>query len=160
MPGHCSQQFDLLGQSGFVSLIRTEDGYQQNLSVRSLIKTYGLIELSTYQQMARRALDMQRMTIAPNTNAWPYQPNGIEWKSRAYANSGGDPRKASYVQLPGTQGATKQVHQPIDESGALLTHKPSSGQADPLSPTGSAAAHDRHVQLREPFLTSSLETFV
>ena len=75
-PGNCSGTADLLGESGFVVLQRTDAGYDKGVSVRSIMDQYNLTRLSTYQHQARRALNMQRMTAAPNVLAWKYNTNG------------------------------------------------------------------------------------
>ena len=74
--GNCSGTGDLLGESGFVSLVRTDAGYAKGVSVRSLMGRYSLTGLSTYQHQSRHAINMQRMTAAPNVAAWKYNRNG------------------------------------------------------------------------------------
>jgi hypothetical protein len=67
---------DLLGESGFVSLVRTDAGYAKGISVRALMGRYSLTRLSTYQHQSRHAINMQRMTAAPNVAAWKYNRDG------------------------------------------------------------------------------------
>jgi len=55
-----------------VLLARTDAGYARNVSVKALAKAYGLTTLREYQHGARRAINMQRMTAAPNVKQWPY----------------------------------------------------------------------------------------
>merc|ERR1712232_1520725 len=63
-PGHCAQQGDLIGESSFVSLVRTPEGLKRGISVRALKSKYNLTDLITYQHMARRAINMQRLMIS------------------------------------------------------------------------------------------------
>merc|ERR1712216_1108002 len=74
--GNCSHTGDLLQESGWVLLQRTEEGYKQGVSVRSLKDKYNLTDLSTYQHQARHAINLQRMTAAAGVNQWPYPTNG------------------------------------------------------------------------------------
>ena len=57
-------------------LQRTEQGYAKGVSVRALRERYNLTDLRTYQHQARHAINMQRMTAAGSTRAWPYPRNG------------------------------------------------------------------------------------
>ena len=74
--GNCSSTGDMLFESGFVVLSRTDAGYKKGVSVRALKDTYGLIDLATYQHQSRHAINMQRMTAAPGVEQWPYHTNG------------------------------------------------------------------------------------
>ena len=82
-PGNCSSTGDILDESGFVVLSRTDAGYAKNVSVRALKDKYGLMDLRTYQHQSRRAINMQRMTAAPGVSDWKYNRDGTSghWKS-------------------------------------------------------------------------------
>eukprot|EP00658_Telonema_sp_P-2_P016889 TRINITY_DN1653_c0_g1_i12.p1 TRINITY_DN1653_c0_g1~~TRINITY_DN1653_c0_g1_i12.p1 ORF type:complete len:220 (-),score=43.85 TRINITY_DN1653_c0_g1_i12:480-1139(-) len=75
-PGNCSATADLLQESGFVMLARTDKGYENGVSVRTLKDRYNLTDLRTYQHQSRHAINMQRMTATPNVRPWPYPRNG------------------------------------------------------------------------------------
>ena len=81
-PGNCSAVGDILGESSFILLGRTNAGYAKGVSVRALKEKYGLTDLSTYQHQSRHALNMQRMTASPNTVQWPYNINGSNAKPK------------------------------------------------------------------------------
>ena len=74
--GNCSSTADLLGESSFFLVARTDVGYKKGVSVRALKEQYGLTDLATYQHQARHALNMQRMTAAPSVSRWAYSTNG------------------------------------------------------------------------------------
>ena len=74
--GNCSSVGDIIQESSFFLVARTESGYKKGLSVRALKDQYGLTDLNTYQHQARHALNMQRMTAAVSPNYWPYATNG------------------------------------------------------------------------------------
>ena len=74
--GNCSSTADLLGESSFFLVSRTDVGYAKGVSVRALKEQYGLTDLATYQHQARHALNMQRMTAAPSVARWAYSTNG------------------------------------------------------------------------------------
>ena len=74
--GNCSSVGDIIQESSFFLVARTEAGYQKGLSVRALKDEYGLTDLATYQHQARHAINMQRMTAARSVSPWPYAPNG------------------------------------------------------------------------------------
>eukprot|EP01050_Picozoa_sp_SAG11_P020225 SAG11_NODE_3373_length_2491_cov_2.115385_1_plen_593_part_10 len=62
--GHCSQQADLVRESGFYLLGRTEEGYAQGVSVRALLQQYNIESLRQYQHRSRAAINMQRQAAA------------------------------------------------------------------------------------------------
>jgi predicted amidohydrolase len=64
--GQCSQSADLVRESGFYLLGRTEKGYEQGVSVRALLKENNIETLRQYQHRARAALNMQRQAAAPH----------------------------------------------------------------------------------------------
>ena len=64
--GHCSQTADLVRESGFYLLGRTDKGYEQGISVRKLLQEYNVEILRQYQHRARAALNMQRQAAAPH----------------------------------------------------------------------------------------------
>ena len=74
--GNCSSVGDILQESSFFLVARTDAGYQKGISVRALKDQYGLTDLATYQHQARHAINMQRMTAAPSVSTWPYATNG------------------------------------------------------------------------------------
>lgn len=74
--GNCSQVGDIIQESSFFLVARTEAGYQKGISVRALKDQYGLTDLTTYQHQARHAINMQRMTAAGSLTTWPYATNG------------------------------------------------------------------------------------
>lgn len=74
--GNCSQVGDIIQESSFFLVARTEVGYQKGISVRALKDQYGLTDLATYQHQARHAINMQRMTTAPGVSTWSYATNG------------------------------------------------------------------------------------
>ncbi len=74
--GNCSAVGDIIQESSFFLVARTEAGYQKGISVRALKDQYGLTDLATYQHQARHAINMQRMTAARSVSPWPYAPNG------------------------------------------------------------------------------------
>ena len=65
--GNCSAVGDIIQESSFFLVARTEAGYQKGISVRALKDQYGLTDLATYQHQARHAINMQRMTAARAT---------------------------------------------------------------------------------------------
>ena len=67
--GKCYEQGDILFESSFHYLSRTDAGYAKNISVRALMKDpkYGLRSLRDYQIDARAAINAQRQSgTAPN----------------------------------------------------------------------------------------------
>ena len=64
--GHCSKQGDLVRESGFYLLGRTEQGYAQGVSVRALLQQYNIESLRQYQHRSRAAINMQRQAAAPH----------------------------------------------------------------------------------------------
>lgn len=64
--GHCTKTADLVRESGFYLLGRTDKGYEQGISVRKLLKEYNIESLRQYQHRARAALNMQRQAAAPH----------------------------------------------------------------------------------------------
>jgi len=147
LQGHCHMQSDLYGESGFLVIARTDEGYKQGISVRVLKDKYNLTDLSTYQHMARRALNMQRMTASPNVFKWPYARNGSAVIPPAHSSpasdlSSKDLENASYTGCPGCEGATlvwRNTTMPA--SGSLITNVAPAEDRDPLAPRGSAAMH-------------------
>eukprot|EP01052_Picozoa_sp_SAG31_P011575 SAG31_NODE_658_length_13104_cov_4.409919_6_plen_443_part_00 len=64
-PGNCAKTADLIRQSGFHLLSRTDKGYEQGVSVRYLLQKYGIESLRQYQHRSRAAINMQRQAAAP-----------------------------------------------------------------------------------------------
>jgi predicted amidohydrolase len=64
--GHCAQQADLVRESGFYLLGRTQRGYEKGLSVRALLQQYNIETLRQYQHRSRAAINMQRQAAAPH----------------------------------------------------------------------------------------------
>lgn len=89
--GNCSSVGDILQESSFFLVARTDAGYQKGISVRALKDQYGLTDLATYQHQARHAINMQRMTAAPSVSTWPYATNG----SSSARTPGTSPSKGS-----------------------------------------------------------------
>ena len=53
---------DIIQESSFFLVARTEAGYQKGISVRALKDQYGLTDLATYQHQARLATG-ESMTV-------------------------------------------------------------------------------------------------
>ena len=64
--GQCSQTADLVRESGYYLLGRTDKGYEQGVSVRKLLQENNIETLRQYQHRARAALNMQRQAAAPH----------------------------------------------------------------------------------------------
>lgn len=60
--GRCMQQGDLLAESNFHLLRRTDAGYAKGVSVRKLLQQYSIRPLRSYQIDARRQINAQRQT--------------------------------------------------------------------------------------------------
>ena len=59
----------MLGQSGYILLRRTEQGYAKGIRVRDLIAKYSLRSLRSYQIDARREINKQRQSGVANKGA-------------------------------------------------------------------------------------------
>ena len=71
--GQCSQKADLVRESGFYLLGRTDKGFEQGVSVRKLLQDNSIETLRQYQHRARAALNMQRQ-VSPGTQNSRCQP--------------------------------------------------------------------------------------
>ena len=61
----CASQADLVAQSNFRLLRRTDAGYAKGVTVRGLLAQYKIRDLRTYQLQARAAINEQRQRAAP-----------------------------------------------------------------------------------------------
>ena len=61
-PGRCYQTGDLLAESSFRYLARTDAGFAKGASVRALVRQYGLRSLREYQIDARQQINAQRQS--------------------------------------------------------------------------------------------------
>jgi hypothetical protein len=63
--GKCASQADLIAQSNFRLLRRTDAGYAKGITVRGLLEQYKIRDLRSYQLQARAAISVQRQRAAP-----------------------------------------------------------------------------------------------
>ena len=85
--GNCHAQADLITQSGFYILARTDAGYAKNVSVRQLLDAYDIESLRDYQHRSRKAINRQRQAASPAATlarvlrptcvAWPASPAAV-----------------------------------------------------------------------------------
>jgi hypothetical protein len=133
--GHCAFQSDLLGESGYVLLSRTELGVQQSVSVKELAAHYNLTDYRTYKIGSQRAISVQRLHALDNYTAYPYDT--LFGQAPRQAQARGDLRKASILS---TVAMKEDAHRLASEGRAAMPS--TSARADvPAGSSGGARKH-------------------
>jgi hypothetical protein len=175
--GHCAEQADILGQSAYILLSRTEEGVRKNVSVRSLLARYNLRPYWDYKVGAQRALSMQRMYALPDVRPYPYR---YAWQvstvlGRRSANSSSetplaetdptirnasqanaDPREASALSTAAMKQDAAQLQRQLTQNSSIMPWQRFGMLAVPSTPPVLTAYTPTNIALAKPLTHDSV----